>query len=152
MEAKSSGSVASSGGMRYAGFWIRFLAYIIDGIILGVVGRILFGASVTQFDTYGSADAGLSFSVNYSGWRVLVPLAYLLIFWITCSATPGKMICGLKIVEESGQKLSWQKALLRVVGYMISAVVVFIGFIWIGFDKKKQGWHDKIAGTYVVKK
>lgn len=149
MEATSSGSVASSGGMRYAGFWIRFLAYLIDGIILSVIGRILFGASTTAYSAGGSMA---SFSVNYSGWRTLVPLAYVLIFWITCSTTPGKMICKLKIVEENGQKLSWQKALLRLVGYVVSGAVLFIGFIWIGFDKKKQGWHDKIAGTYVVKK
>lgn len=149
MEAKSSGSAAGSGGMRYAGFWIRFLAYLIDSIILGVIGRILFGTQVTQ---YGTGENGVSFSVNYSGWRTLIPLAYVLVFWILCSATPGKMVCKLKIVEENGQKLSWQKALLRLVGYMVSAIGLLLGFVWIGFDKKKQGWHDKIAHTYVVKK
>lgn len=148
MGNKSSGS-AMAMGQNYAGFWIRFLAYLIDSIILGVVGRILFGSQVTE---YGAAGDGVSFSVNYSGWRTIVPIAYVLVFWIVFSATPGKMICKLKIVEENGQKLSWQKALLRFVGYIVSGVALFIGFIWIGFDKKKQGWHDKIAKTYVVKK
>jgi uncharacterized RDD family membrane protein YckC len=81
-------------GQKYAGFWIRFLAYLIDSIILGVVGRILFGSQVTQYDTSGS---GVSFNVSYTGWRVIIPIGYVLIFWITLSATPGKMICKLKI-------------------------------------------------------
>jgi uncharacterized RDD family membrane protein YckC len=148
MEGKPSTS-SSMGGQRYAGFWIRFLAYFIDAIILGVVGRILFGASTTM---YGAEGGMASFSVNYSGWRTLIPFVYYLVFWIIFSATPGKMICKLQIIEENGQKLSWQKAILRVIGYIISTAVLFLGFIWIGFDKKKQGWHDKIAQTYVVKK
>jgi uncharacterized RDD family membrane protein YckC len=136
------------GEQKYAGFWIRFLAYIIDLIILGVIGKILFGNQVTQ---YQAGRGGMSFSVDYSGWRVIIPLAYVVGCWIAFSATPGKMICKLKITQENGQKLTPQTALLRLVGYAVSAVVVFIGFITIGFDKKKQGWHDKIAHTYVVK-
>lgn len=146
MEDKKA--AAATGTLNYAGFWIRFLAYLIDAIILGTIARILFGSGAANIDTSGGIMAGFQFN----SWRTLITLVYTLGFWIALSATPGKMICKLKIVEENGQKLTWQKALLRMVGYVVSAVALFIGFIWIGFDKKKQGWHDKIAHTYVVKK
>lgn len=139
----------NSGTMKYAGFWIRFLAMFIDGIILGIIGRIFFGSQVStgEFDS-----SGISAGINYTGWSSLVPLLYVLLFWIFLSATPGKLALGLRIVQEDGSKLTWKKALLRYVGYIISGLVFSLGFIWAGFDKRKQGWHDKIAHTYVVKK
>lgn len=131
--------------MKYAGFWIRFAAFIIDGIILGVLGYFIFGSEVTQV-------SGGSVSVSFSGTQTLVPLLYTYLFWVFFGATPGKMLFGLKIVDAEGNKISWLKALLRMFGYFVSSLVIFIGFLWIAFDAKKQGWHDKIAKTFVVKK
>lgn len=131
----------------YVGFWRRFVAFFIDSLILGIIGYAFFGG-VSQVNT----QEGVSISVSYTGWKSVIPLIYYFVFWVWLAATPGKLVMGIKIVEEGGKKLSIKGALLRIIGYILSAVVFFIGFIWIAFDKKKQGWHDKIAGTYVVRK
>ncbi|MBI2410408.1 MAG: RDD family protein [Candidatus Kerfeldbacteria bacterium] len=130
---------------QYAGFWIRFLACILDWVVLGIIGYILFGNEVTRIESG-------SISVRYTGWKNIIPFLYVLLFWLWLSATPGKLICRIKIIEIDGSKLSWQKALIRMFSYIPSALALFIGFIWAGFDSKKQAWHDKIAKTYVVKK
>lgn len=127
--------------MNYGGFWIRLLAYFIDGIILSVVSSLLFGNTC--------ADTG--YCTGYNGWQMIIPLAYYLGFWTWKSATPGKMVCKLQIVDEAGKPINFKTAVLRLVGYALSAIALMIGFIWIAFDAKKQGWHDKIAKTYVVK-
>lgn len=131
---------------QYAGFWIRLLAGLIDIAILAVIGYIFFGGDVTQV----SEDGGVS--ISFTGWKTLIPALYILVFWIWISATPGKYICGIKIIETDGKKLSWQKAILRCIGYIPSAFVFGLGFIWIAANEKKQGWHDKLANTYVVKR
>jgi hypothetical protein len=74
------------------------------------------------------------------------------IFWATSGQTPGKMALGIKVIGTDGAPVGWGKALLRYVGYIISGLVLALGFIWIAFDSKRQGWHDKIAKTYVVRK
>jgi uncharacterized RDD family membrane protein YckC len=79
-------------------------------------------------------------------------LGYLLFFWATSGRTPGKAILGLRIVRTDGGKLGLGKAIVRLIGYAISGIVIYLGFLWILWDKEKQGWHDKIAGTYVIKK
>ncbi len=80
-------------------------------------------------------------------------VGYMLYFWSTSGQTPGKAILGLKIVRaDGGAKLGLGKAILRLIGYAISGIVIYLGFLWIIWDKEKQGWHDKIAGTYVIKK
>ncbi|MFA6992200.1 MAG: RDD family protein [Candidatus Gracilibacteria bacterium] len=137
---------------KYAGFWIRFLAMIIDGIILGVIGSLLFPGSGNYVTM--SADGGfqMDFSANFVGPQTIIPILYTLAFWIWKGATPGKMALGLRIIEQDGSKLSWQKALLRYVGYIVSGLTLCIGYLWVGFDKKKRGFHDMIAKTYVVKK
>lgn len=135
----------NTGSHRYAGFWIRFLAAIIDGIILSTVGYLLFGNEVTQV-------SGAYIDVSFTGWKSLIPALYTILFWIWLSATPGKLVLGLKIVEANGKKLSIKTAIIRFFSYIVSSVALFLGFIWIGFDKEKQGWHDKIAKTHVVHK
>ncbi len=127
--------------MTYGGFWIRLLAYLIDVIILSVAAGILFG----------NTCSGTGYCASYEGWRMIIPMAYYIGFWIWKSATPGKMICKLRIVEADGKPLRPQTAVIRFLSYFVSAVALCIGFIWIGFDEKKQGWHDKLAKTYVVK-
>ncbi len=130
---------------KYAGFWIRLLATIIDGIILSILGRILFGSETANMQD-GTAN------VSFTGWQTLVPILYTIGFWGVLSTSPGKMLFGLKIVNEKGEKLSWKTAIIRYLGYIVSWITLGIGFLWIAFDKKKQGLHDKIAKTYVVKK
>lgn len=125
--------------LHYAGFWIRFLAYLIDAIILTVIGSVLFGG------------VGMDGGNVASGGQSLIGLAYIIGFWTWKGATPGKMICKLRIVDSEGKPIKIKTVLLRVLGYFVSGIVLCIGFFWIGFDAKKQGWHDKIAKTFVVK-
>jgi uncharacterized BrkB/YihY/UPF0761 family membrane protein len=82
----------------------------------------------------------------------LIGLAYFVIFWATSGQTPGKMALGIKVISVDGTSVGWGKAILRYIGYIISVIVLFLGFIWIAFDSKRQGWHDKIAKTLVVHK
>jgi len=146
----ASSAVSSTPELKYAGFWIRFLAQLIDGIILGVLGYLLFGSSASSVST--GADGMMSVNVSFTNWQTLVPVLYIILFWIWKGATPGKMALGLRIVQENGEKLGWGRAIGRYFAYFVSAFALCIGFLWIGFDSKKQGWHDKLAKTVVIKK
>lgn len=129
---------------KYAGFWIRFLAFIIDLIIVSVIGWLAFGSEVTNV-----SDGAIS--VSFSGIQTLIPIVYTLGFWLWLSATPGKLALGLKIViKDTGAKIGLKQAIIRYVGYILSAIPFFIGFFWIAGSAEKQGWHDKLAGTLVV--
>lgn len=125
-----------------AGFWIRFVAILIDGIIIGVVNTAI--GAVLGLTTNGR-----------SGLQILLGLVYYVYFWSSASPWPGQTIgsklLNLRVVRTDGSDLSISQALIRYVGFFISALVLGIGFIWAAFDANKQGWHDKIAGTYVIK-
>ena len=82
---------------------------------------------------------------------VFISMFYFTYFHGAAGQTPGKMIFGLKVVQSTGEQMTFGLAFLRWVGYIISAVVFYFGFVWIAFDAKKQGWHDKIAGTVVIR-
>jgi len=123
--------------LEYAGFWIRLGAGIIDLLILGFIVGIV--ACVFPSPIICIA-VGLPVSV-----------AYFVGFWVWRGQTPGKMAMGIKVIRTDSSPLTWQSALLRYWGYIVSAMILFIGFIWIAFDGRKQGIHDKIADTYVVK-
>ena len=120
-----------------AGFLVRLVAAFIDGIILVVVNlliTVVFNQQVAGLLTF------------------IVGIGYYVYFWSTSGSTPGKQAMGLRVVSTDGSIPTASKAFLRYVGYIISAIPFFLGFIWIAFDPQKQGWHDKIAGTYVVKR
>jgi uncharacterized RDD family membrane protein YckC len=144
MQAGSSS--ASAGSMSAsapkAGFWIRFVAIFIDGIIVGIVSSAL--------------GAILNLNVNgRSGLNLLLGLLYYVYFWSSASIWPGQTIgsklLNIRVIKTDGSNLEIGSALLRYVGFVISALALLIGLIWAAFDPNKQGWHDKIAGTYVVK-
>jgi uncharacterized RDD family membrane protein YckC len=119
-----------------AGFLVRVVAYIIDFIILGVVQGIL------QVILGQSAAGGIS---------TLISIAYFVYFWTSTGATPGDQVMGLRVVSTDGSPISYGKAFIRWIGYIISIIPIGLGFLWVIWDANKQGWHDKIAGTYVVK-
>jgi uncharacterized RDD family membrane protein YckC len=141
--------------MQKAGFFIRLVAYIIDCIIVGVGAGVL----MAVFGVPMSAGAGTASQIELGAMQgigalllLIWSLGYLLFFWATSGKTPGKAILGLQIVRTDGGKLGLGKAIVRLIGYAISGIVIYLGFLWILWDKEKQGWHDKIAGTYVIKK
>jgi len=122
---------------NYAGFWRRFAAYIIDAIILGAVSGILIAIMGAQQTTSLLSGA--------------IGIIYIIGFWTWRGQTPGKMAMGVKIVKTDGSPIGIGRAILRYVGYFVSSIILLIGYLMIGWDSKKQGLHDKIAGTYVVK-
>lgn len=119
-----------------AGIGSRFLAFLVDAIILQGIGILVFMGNTPQIGNMAMYLPGI---------------LYILGFWIWKSATPGKMLLGIKIVGADGKAMTSSQALLRYLGYMLSGFVLGLGFIWAIFDRKKQGWHDKIADTYVVR-
>jgi uncharacterized RDD family membrane protein YckC len=125
-----------------AGFWIRVVAYIIDAIILGIVTSIV--AALFRGDT--SARGGI---------QLVLGIIYFVYFWSAMSPWPGQTagmkILNLRVVRTDGSNLDLVQGLLRYVGLIVSFLVICIGVIWVAFDPNKQGWHDKIASTYVVK-
>jgi uncharacterized RDD family membrane protein YckC len=166
-------------GIQYAGFWIRLGAYLIDAIPLLVLSFVfllpLFGAMGEAFRDIPPPPRGTPVnSPEYQEWQRLLTerltsatasvtsssglvqlasIAYFVGFWAWRGATPGMMLLGLRIARDvDGTPPGLGRSILRYIGYFISALVLFIGFIWIAFDSKKQGWHDKLAGTVVVRR
>ena len=127
--------VVDSDGVEYIGFWVRLAAAIIDGIITGVVGTIIDLLA-------GTAILGSIFSV-----------VYYVLFTGLKGQTPGKMALGIRVVDSQGNPPGIMRAILReVLGKLVSTVVFILGFLWVVWDRRKRGWHDHIAGTYVVRK
>ena len=131
---------------NYGGFWIRAVAYIIDGILIGVVAGIIDAILHINLTNPQDPGYGPGFGVN-----LVLSFAYFVGMWTYQGATLGQRIFKLRVVDAStSQPISIGKAVLRWVGLLISFLVCFVGVIWVAFDSRKQGWMDKIAGTLVI--
>lgn len=136
----------SSSSPDYAGFWQRFAAFIIDWLIVTVISVplmvLLFGA---EYFSLASAT---------HAWDLVTTLvlgAAVIGFWRYCGATPGKIAMDIKIVDaKTGGRPSTPRLVVRFLCYFLSAAPLYLGFFWIAIDRRKQGWHDKIAGTVVI--
>ncbi len=132
--------------VNYGGFWIRVVAYIIDAILLGIVGRIIDAIFQVNPQAPTSGAYGIASLV-----QLVISIAYFAGLWTYQGATLGQRIFKLRVVDaNTGQPITIGKALLRWVGLLVSFLVCFIGVIWVAFDARKQGWMDKIAGTVVL--
>lgn len=133
-----------------AGLNSRALAFFIDIIIISLVALLAFGIGVFFIKDTGSIVLD----------RVFMPI-YLLLFFLGSSyfvilngyrgKTIGKMIMGIRIISSEGGNIGFWQSFARWIGYYISGAFLFIGFLWSIFDKNSQSWHDKIAGTFVVR-
>lgn len=135
--------------IEYAGFWIRVLASIVDTVLMMIIiiplMLILYGQIYLESSSMSSGALG--FLLNYA-----FPAIAIIVFWIYKSATPGKLLVGVKIVNaRTLQKASAGQLIGRYFAYYISMLPLMIGFLWVAFDGRKQGLHDKIAGTLVIK-
>ena len=136
----------------YAGFWIRVVAWIIDGVAIGILTSAmtpLMGArAMVAFDgSTFQVDAGAN------AFGALLGLAYFVGLWAWRGQTVGMMPFGLHVVRtEDGARPDIVQAFLRYVGLVISFAVLLLGVIWVAFDGRKQGWHDKLANTVVVRR
>jgi uncharacterized RDD family membrane protein YckC len=150
---------------QYAGFASRFVAFIVD---LLLINAVLFAVSV-----------GLSLILNFFGFTNIFTLlarnaspesriagiitllislvvflalfiGYPVFFWVYAGQTPGKALMGLRVATLDGAPMSVGRALIRATGYWLSALPLFLGFVWIAIDDERQGWHDLLAGTCVI--
>lgn len=154
----------------YAGFWLRFVAYIIDSIIiwtvqsfifipvLGLLG-ISFATQMENVDNMSEAEAMGAYGalMAMSGATIFLTSAIAILYWSLMEsskyqATVGKLALGLKVTDTDGNNLDFVKALVRNLCKIISGMIMGIGYIMAGFTEKKQGLHDIIANTLVVKK
>ncbi len=172
-------------GYVFVGFWRRFFAFLIDGVILTIGSyAILIPIAVAALT---SADAAVLFDRNsyvvdpttglamarpeaLAAIRAVMPtllgqmliamllvlllqMLYHAILWSWRGGTLGQLALGIQIRNEAtGRRIGFWRACLRYVGFLISSWILFLGFVWIAFDGRKQGWHDKIAGTLVVRR
>lgn len=148
-----SGSVRSGAvpppraDVMFAGFIPRLFAYIIDGVFITLVALIIAMSAGIAMDLENMVI--LNVASTASG---LVSLVYHLGFWAMNGGTPGKVMLGMRIVGPDGSVngIGWGRAVLRMFGYVVSSLLCYLGFFWVLIDQDKQGWHDKIARTYVV--
>ena len=147
-ESPRSDVAVSDNNLEYAGFWSRVIASVIDSIlILLLTSPILIGIYGMEYFQSEKIIAGAwDFLISW-----VLPAIAVIIFWIYHSATPGKMVIKAKIVDaRTGEKASTAQLVGRYFAYFISIIPLMLGVIWVAFDKRKQGWHDKLAGTVVV--
>ncbi len=137
--------------MQYAGFWVRMGATIIDSLLeLLIIVPLLI--SIYGWDYYTAEKA--NFIAGPADFLIswVFPIVAVVWFWVKLQATPGKMAVSLKVVDaRTGNALSVGQAISRYCAYFVSTIPLGLGFIWIAFDSKKQGWHDKLAGTVVIR-
>jgi uncharacterized RDD family membrane protein YckC len=112
-----------------AGFWERMGAAFLDMVIVGILGGL----------------------AHFPPLSMLIALAYFAGMWAWKQTTIGGIVVGLKVVRVDGRPVTFVTALVRALAGVLSVIIVFLGILWIGWDVEKQGWHDKIAGTVVVR-
>lgn len=131
------------------GFWPRVGASIIDTILMLLVCMpLVTWVYGPDYWVAGEILAGpADFLINW-----LLPAIAVLLFWMYRQATPGKMLIRAKIVDaKTGGKPGTGQLIGRYLAYYVSTIPLLLGFIWVAFDAKKQGWHDKLAGTLVIR-
>lgn len=152
---------------HYAGFVTRMLAFVLDVLIIvvsvfvtiAVIDLVLSFLGIQQLiqsiPLFANQEVpapratlvslATAFLVN-----VLVFDTYQIFFWMVIGKTPGKALVGLRVVSQSGDKLKLRQAIIRVLGYFISGIVFFLGFLNVLIDEDRRAWHDKLARTYVL--
>ncbi|AXE32566.1 RDD family protein [Chromobacterium phragmitis] len=142
--------------LEYVGFWARVLASLADTVLILIASAPLWwwldkpSAATADLSLAGILGAGTfaELLVNY-----LLPAVVVILFWVHKSSTPGKMMLGARVVDaESGLPPTPGQATLRYLGYFAAMLPAFVGILWVGLDARKQGWHDKLAGTVVVRR
>ena len=136
--------------LQPAGFWIRFGALIIDVIIMQIVivPILLAIYGWEYFSARALIKGPADFLFSYA-----LPIVFTIMCWMLWRGTPGKLICGLRVVDAAtGETLELWQAILRYFGYIISAIPLMLGYIWVAFDARKQGFHDKLAKSLVVRR
>ena len=137
--------------LEYVDFWPRVGASLIDMLIIGLVTAPL------QYLVYGPSYFTVQSEEPFRGMpdfliSFVLPFVGVVLFWLKKQATPGKMVVAARVVDATtGKTLTAGQAVGRYLGYIVAAIPFGLGLLWVIFDRKKQGWHDKMAGTVVIR-
>lgn len=133
---------------QYMGFWMRVLASILDNIWIGV---LLFILMFVLLLVMPMDEESSQYLMTNLGMQLAIPAVLIVALWIRFASTPGKMAFKGKIVDaDTFEPVSNGRLVLRYIGYFVSVLPLGLGFLWVAWDKRKQGFHDKIAGTVVI--
>ena len=152
MQKLAEGAKINTGELNYAGFWIRFAAVFLDGLILFVVNfciKVLAGLTASQAIGVQPQDA-VVLQLALMAIQLVIGLSYEVILIGKYGATLGKMACKIKVVTADGGRVSYLRALGRYFAKMLSYMICLIGFIIAAFDEQKRALHDHICNTRVV--
>jgi len=142
--------------VRYAGFWLRLGAYLVDLTIMVMIDYAIYLApGFVYFAIVGQLGSGEpatnAFAVVVLVLCVMASIAYPICFWRWRGQTPGKMAAGIRVVRADGSPLGWGAAALRFLGYVLNCLTLGLLFVWVAADDRKRGIHDRMAGTCVVR-
>ena len=153
----------------YAGFWIRLVARLIDGLIIGIPFGVLFAVVAIAGGVFANTSSSSSSSsttdsqnaaaaAGFGGGFLLiyvlvlvVQVGYWIYFWGTSGSTLGMRLLHLKVVDaDTGGPIGYARATVRFLMSIVNSWACYIGWIWVAFDPRKQGWHDKVANSVVL--
>jgi uncharacterized RDD family membrane protein YckC len=151
-------------GLTYGGFWIRVVARLVDAVILGIpitlvlVGLLVAAGAVGSATNSSNQNAQSATALAFGGIFIVfyllvlvVTIGYQIYFWGTSGSTPGMRMFRLRVVDAvSGGPIGFSRATIRWLMTLVNSWACYIGWIWVAFDPRKQGWHDKVANTVVV--
>ncbi len=146
--------------IQYAHFGHRFAAMMIDNLILGIIlspiFTMIFGVkdyTDEQIKHILQTDGVLGLiNPNEILLQQMIVLVITVFFWVRFAGTPGKRLLKIRVVDaKTGKHLTMLQSVVRYFGYLIASFPLGLGFIWVLFDEKNQGWHDKLAGSVVIK-
>lgn len=157
-DVETEAAPAELASLRKAGFWLRTPAFLVDAVLVALLatgGAMLVELAVQIGGMISSApEAGLEWlnTRATSLLVILIALCYFTLFIGLHGQTPGKMLLGLKIIRTTGDEVGYGRALVRWIGQCLSLLTLGLGFLMVAFSREKQALHDKIAGTYVVRR
>ena len=160
-QVRSTAPAAPSDAVEYMGFWIRAAAFVADRIITYVIAALI-AAVIGISRTAGDAEPvpadqiSVSFdTINFNFLLLLwgVSVVYSVLLTGLWGQTLGKMLLRIQVVDANGNTPPWHRVVAReLVGRFVSEVALWLGYAWIGFDRRNRGWHDYLGGSYVVRK
>jgi uncharacterized RDD family membrane protein YckC len=145
---------ALPGVVEYGGFWIRFGAKIIDGMLLGAVSMLIslaLTATTATAAANNATGAALAVQMVQMAIQMLIGLSYTVFFLGRFAATPGKMVCKLKVIRSDGAAITYPRAVGRHFSDMLSGLLLNIGYLIAAFDDEKRAMHDHMCDTRVIK-
>jgi uncharacterized RDD family membrane protein YckC len=152
--------IRPAGAVRYGGFWIRYVAVLVDSLIFSVLIVVVFAIGLMLFPldwaNVGRSTAGFMQLLELEGFVWLSALVFAAVYETLMigryAATLGKMACGLRVVTSDGGKVSYGRSLGRHFAKHLSSFILGIGYLMAGFDDEKRAMHDRICDTRVIRK